>query len=99
MRGFARIVTAIPRAHVASPQQNLQATLALCKEADAQQAQVVVFPELGLTGYTARDLFASSVLLEGALRALGDLCDQTKKLAPLILVGLPLRAAQGVYNV
>ena len=99
MRGFARIITAIPVVSVASPQKNLQATLALCKAADAQHAQVVVFPELGLTGYTSRDLFASGLLLDAALRALGELVTHSKKLAPLFLVGLPLRAANGLYNV
>jgi NAD+ synthase (glutamine-hydrolysing) len=99
MRGFSRIVTAIPRVTVASPAQNLQATLELLRQADARSAQVVVFPELGLCGYTSRDLFSNSVLLEGALAALGELVKHSAQLAPLAAVGLPLRTPNGLYNV
>jgi NAD+ synthase (glutamine-hydrolysing) len=60
---------------------------------------VVVFPELGLSGYTSRDLFASGVLLDGALAALDQLVKSSAKLAPLAIVGLPLRTPHGIYNV
>lgn len=99
MRGFSRIVTAIPRVSVASPTQNLRATLELLVAADARGAQVVVFPELGLSGYTSRDLFANSVLLDGSLTALRALVQHSAELAPLAVVGLPLRTASGIYNV
>jgi NAD+ synthase (glutamine-hydrolysing) len=99
MRGFSRIVAAIPRVTVASPAQNLLATLELLRAADARSAQVVVFPELGLSGYTSRDLFSNSVLLDGSLSALGQLVKHSAELAPLAVVGLPLRTANGIYNV
>jgi NAD+ synthase (glutamine-hydrolysing) len=99
MRGFARITTAIPRVSVASAHRNLDATLSLLREADRRESQVVVFPELGLSGYTSRDLFAQTVLLDGALAALEQLVKASSSLKPLAIVGLPLRTPNGVYNV
>lgn len=99
MRSFVRVVCAIPRVGVAGLEHNTRATLELMREADQKGGQIVVFPELGLSSYTARDLFTSRVLLDGAERALGQVIEASAKLAPLYLVGLPLRADVGVYNV
>jgi NAD+ synthase (glutamine-hydrolysing) len=69
------------------------------REAHRQAAQVVVFPELGLASYTARDLFSSRVLLDATERALASLLRETRELTPLFFVGLPLRTGVGIYNV
>ena len=99
MQSFVRVICAIPRVGVAGVESNTLATLELMREADKQEAQVVVFPELGLSSYTARDLFASRVLQDAVVDALGNLVRETKQLRPLYFVGLPLRTQHGVYNV
>ena len=99
MRSFVRVVGAIPRVSVAGVEKNQSATLELMREAHRQAAQVVVFPELGLASYTARDLFASRVLLDATERALANLLRETRELSPLFFVGLPLRTGDGIYNV
>jgi NAD+ synthase (glutamine-hydrolysing) len=99
MRGFVRVTGAVPRVRVGGWEQNLEAVLRLFRRADAEQSQVVVFPELCLTGYTARDLFLDRVLLDGALAALDVLVGESQALAPLFMVGLPLHTERGVFNV
>jgi NAD+ synthase (glutamine-hydrolysing) len=99
MQGFVRVMTAVPRVSVAGLEQNLHATLELLREADSRGAQVVVFPELGLSSYTARDLFASRVVLDGALAALDKLREASETIETLAIVGLPLRTGTGIYNV
>jgi NAD+ synthase (glutamine-hydrolysing) len=99
MRGFVRVSAAVPAVQVGGWQHNLAATLRLLGEADAQGSQVVVFPELGLTSYTARDLFLDALLLEGALAALENLVRESAGLKPLCCVGLPVRGELGIYNV
>ena len=99
MQAFVRVATAVPLAAVAGIDHNERQTLELLREAERRGAQVVVFPELGLSGYTARDLFASSVVLEGAQAALERLVRASAKLRALCFVGLPLRTAAGIYNV
>jgi NAD+ synthase (glutamine-hydrolysing) len=99
MRGFVRVSTAVPRVRVGDPQANAEASLALIQRAHAEHSQLVVFPELGLTGYTARDLFLDRVLLDAALAALGRLVQASADLCPLCLVGLPIRTERGLFNV
>src|SRR5687767_15782844 len=99
MRGFVRVSAAVPAVQVGNSRDNLAATLRLLREADAQGSQVVAFPELGLTSYTARDLFLDALLLDDALAALEGLVHESAALKPLCCVGLPVRAAHGVYNV
>jgi NAD+ synthase (glutamine-hydrolysing) len=59
---------------------------------------VVLFPELGLTAYSNDDLFQQDALLDAALDALATLRAASSELAPLILVGLPLRLAGRLFN-
>lgn len=99
MRGFVRVSAAVPSVSVGGLQHNTAATLRLLGEAAAQGSQLVVFPELGLTSYTGRDLFLDSLLLDGALAALESVVRGSAGLEPLCCVGLPLRAELGVYNV
>jgi NAD+ synthase (glutamine-hydrolysing) len=97
--GFLRVAVASPRVSVADPVRNLAATLALVGDAEARGAQVVLFPELGLTGYTAGDLFFSvDTLLAGAERALHELLEATARRPTLICVGLPLLRHGRLYN-
>jgi NAD+ synthase (glutamine-hydrolysing) len=99
MQGFARISAAVPKVSVAGVTHNRDETLRLFAEAHDRGAHVVVFPELGLSSYTARDLFFDRTLLASALAALEAVVSASQKLAPLALVGLPLRVGVGVYNV
>ena len=99
MRGFARVSAAVPVCAVADVSGNVERTLALWREADAQGDAVVVFPELGVCGYTVRDLLHSQLLLDRCEAALVELAEASRGLTAMALVGLPLRAAGGVYNV
>ena len=99
MRGFARVSVAVPVVTVADGAKNAAATAALWQQAHDAGAAVVVFPELGLTSYTARDLFFDGTLLSSAEEALRWLVDRSRTLAPLGVVGMPLRTPQGIYNV
>ena len=95
MRGFVRTAAAVPHCRVADVDHNRARTLALWREADAAGANVVVFPELGLSGYSVRDLALNTTLLDACEEALGALAAAGAALAPLAIVGLPLRVSPG----
>ena len=99
MRGFVRVGAGVPLVGVTSFQHNRERTLALWRRAHEERCALVVFPELGLTAYTARDLFLDSHLLATAQESLLELARAGADLAPLALVGLPLRVGSGLYNV
>ncbi len=99
MRGFARVAAAVPRCRVADFDFNAARTLELWQRADGEGVNVVAFPELGLCGYTVRDLLHQRHLLDRCEESLAGLVEASRSLAPLALVGLPIRVADGVYNV
>ncbi len=60
--------------------------------------QILLTPELSLTGYSCGDLFLQQPLLNDALNALQFVCQKTAHLPLLLVVGLPLRYQEKLYN-
>jgi NAD+ synthase (glutamine-hydrolysing) len=96
--GFVRVAAAVPPLKVADIGHNLREILALATRADQQGAQVVVFPELSLTSYTAGDLFHQHLLLDRAAEALVALAEASATLRPVIVVGIPVAAEGNLFN-
>ena len=96
--GFVRVATAVPKVKLADPAANAQSILALAREAHDAGVAVIVFPELGLTGYTIDDLLQQEVLLDAVEAAIATLVAGSADLAPMIVVGGPLRDGGRLYN-
>src|ERR1700733_10591299 len=97
--GYARIAAAVPRVRIGDPVFNAERTIGLAKRADEQDAALVVFPELGLAAYTSEDLFRQDALLEATTDAIEHVRIASEEIAPVIVVGAPLRFEQGLFNV
>jgi len=95
---FVRLGVGIPRVTVADCEKNLVEIKALIDQADAAQVDVLVFPELALTGSTCGDLFFQTTLLAAAERALDALIVHTADLRPLVAVGLPFVIGSRLYR-
>ena len=93
-----RVAAAMPRVHLADPAANVREILSLCKEISAQQASVIVFPELCITGYTCADLFGQNRLLEDAEAAVAQVVAQTAGVDAMIVFGAPVRHAGRLFN-
>jgi NAD+ synthase (glutamine-hydrolysing) len=96
--GFVRVAAAVPPLKVADLDFNLQQILTFARRADEQGAQVVVFPELSLTSYTAGDLFHQHLLLDRAVEALVEVAEASRSIRPLLIVGFPLAAEGNLFN-
>jgi NAD+ synthase (glutamine-hydrolysing) len=96
--GYVRVAAAVPRVRIGDPAYNAERTTALARAAHDRDAALIVFPELGLTSYTADDLFHQDALLEATLDAIEQVRVATERLMPVIVLGAPLRAEQGVFN-
>ena len=94
--GIFRIAAAAPEVSIANPAANANASLDMI---DACDADLVLLPELGLTGYTCGDLFASDALLQGAVEALGRIAQHGQADRKMVVVGLPLVVAGSLMNV
>ena len=95
--GFVRVAAAVPRVHVADPAANAAGVLELLAQAQSRQVDVVIFPELCLTGYTCGDLFQQPVLLDAALAALQGILKENP-FAGLAVVGLPIVVDDRIHN-
>ncbi|HEY9381310.1 MAG TPA: NAD(+) synthase [Burkholderiales bacterium] len=95
---FLRAAVCIPELRVADPTFNAAQTVALMQQAEARQAAVALFPELGLSAYTCDDLFHQDALLDAVLAALKDVVEASRKLQLVSIVGLPLRVDGLLYN-
>ncbi|GAC68383.1 NAD(+) synthase [Gordonia soli] len=96
--GFARVSGAVPTLRVADPAFNTEQTITLLRRAADDDPALVVFPELGLSAYSADDLFHQDALLDACLTGLGQIVDASVGLRPLVAVGLPLVVGDGLYN-
>jgi len=95
---FIRVSAAVPEVRVADPLFNARETILLAREATSQQALVAVFPELGLSAYSCEDLFHQASLLDASLDALGQVLKETADLPLVLVVGLPLRVDNMLFN-
>ncbi|MFZ4603189.1 MAG: NAD(+) synthase [Caulobacterales bacterium] len=96
--GFLRVAVATPRLALGAPDANRQAAAVLAGRAAGEGAGVVLFPELSMSGYSLDDLHLQDALLDAVDRALADLANETRSLAPVLIVGAPLRWRGAVYN-
>jgi NAD+ synthase (glutamine-hydrolysing) len=95
---FVRVAVAIPEVRVAEPVFNATQTIALMRKAAQEKSVLVVFPELGLTGYSCEDLFHQQALLDAAQAALAEVVRASRGLEIAAVVGLPIRIDGLLYN-
>ena len=96
IHGMIRAMSAVPRVHLASPADNAREIALMLQTADEQHADLCVFPELCLCGYTCADLLIHPPLLSGCLQALKSLLATPAHAA--FVVGLPLEIGGRLYN-
>ena len=88
--GFVKVASAVPGVRVADCEYNSNQIKTIIADADKQGVEIVVFPELCITGYSCQDLFRQSVLIEQAESAIEDLLLFTSGLDVINIVGAPV---------
>ena len=96
--GFIKVAAATPKIRVADCEYNADACIALMNEAREKGVNILVFPELCVTGYTCHDLFYQKTLLDGALKALERIVKASEGCDMLVTVGCPLVYEGKLYN-
>ncbi len=96
--GFVRAAVVSPEMRVADVEFNIQVMADTMRRVSEDGCALVVFPELGVTGYTCGDLFYQSLLLDAARRALQTLARATRDVPLAAVVDLPLLQDGKIYN-
>ena len=96
--GFVNVAAAVPVVKVADVDYNVQQVESLIAQAEGRGVEVIVFPELCVTGYTCQDLFKEQLLLDRAEQGILMLLDFTRKLDIISIVGVPVIINGLLYN-
>ena len=96
--GFVNVSAAVPVVKVADVDYNVQQIESLIAQAEGRAVEVIVFPELCITGYTCQDLFKEQLLLDRAEQGIMMLLDFTRKLDIISIVGVPVLINGLLYN-
>ncbi|MBI4257131.1 NAD(+) synthase [Candidatus Uhrbacteria bacterium] len=97
--GFARVAAATFWTKPKGVRQNLTSHLKMTAQANREKLQLLVFPELGFSGYGCRNAFRQRYLQIACLEALRDFCHATESIATTFVVGLPLMVGESLFNV
>jgi NAD+ synthase (glutamine-hydrolysing) len=96
--GFVRAAVCVPEVAIADPAKNAERTLELARQAADEHAAIALFPELGLSAYSCDDLFHQDALLDGVVDAITRIREESEGLAPVLVVGAPLRFEGKLFN-
>ncbi len=95
-----RVAAVTPRVHIGNVAKNCQEIIK-AYDTLAEQADLIVTPELSLTGYTCADLFNNRNLLDMARKGLQELITYTKQYGDCgaaLVVGVPLEKENELFN-
>ena len=96
--GFVRVAAATPVVHTADPVANADEHIRLIEQASAEGVDLIVFPELSLTGYALDDLHMQAALLDEVERQAVRVSGATKTAALTAVFGAPIRNGDRLYN-
>jgi len=96
--GFIKTAAGTVNVSVADVEKNTEEIKKRISEADKAGVNLLVLPELCVTGYTCGDLFYSEVLLSASQKALVEISAYTKGKYPVVVVGLPIPYASKLFN-
>ena len=96
--GFITVASAIPSVRVADTVFNVQQIETQIAQAEGKGVEIIVFPELCITGYTCQDLFRQQALLEESEKAVLMLLDFTRQLDIISIIGIPVVVGDLLLN-
>lgn len=98
MFDYIRVAAVTPKVSVGNVEANTERIKKAILDARAQKADVVLFPELSLSGYTCGDLFFQSSLQNAVYRGILEITDFSRENAELLFVGAQICVRSQIYN-
>ena len=96
--GFVRVAAATPVVHIADPKANAEEHLALIRQAGEQGMDLIVFPELSLSGYAIDDLHMQAALMDEVERQVDVIAEAADEAGLVAVVGAPIRNGDALFN-
>uniref|UniRef100_A0AB33JCS1 Glutamine-dependent NAD(+) synthetase n=1 Tax=Prevotella sp. GTC17260 TaxID=3236796 RepID=A0AB33JCS1_9BACT len=96
--GFIKVATAIPSVLVGDTKYNTEHLISTIFQAENEGVEIIVFPELSVTGYSCQDLFRQQLLLDMAEENISQLLNTTSKLNIISIIGAPVCVGDLLLN-
>lgn len=100
MEQLFRVASSSPRVHIGNVTKNVEEIIKVYEE-QAENVDLIVTPELSLTGYTCGDLFLNQQLLSKSmegLKRLAVLTGEYKEEGAGLIVGVPVEVDGELFN-
>lgn len=95
---YVRVAAAVPETKVANPAFNVQKILDLWDELEKKEADIIVFPELCIPGYSCGELFNQKMLQDSSSEALKILLEASKSRDAIVILGSIFNFNDVLYN-
>ncbi|MDC7225967.1 MAG: NAD(+) synthase [Spirochaetales bacterium] len=96
--GFVRIGCVTPELKLADVGTNADSIIRSAFSAAAEGCDIIVYPELSITGYTCADLFHQKLIQTKVIDELLRIAEETSELDSYIATGLPVYHESRLYN-
>ena len=96
--GYIKVASAIPSVKVGDCQYNIAEMEQQIVRAEGQGVEILVFPELSVTGYSCQDLFRQQLLIDATEQSIMMLLDFTRQLDIISIVGAPVMVGNILLN-
>ena len=95
--GFRKVISATFDIAIGNVEANKDNIIKILNKKECKSADIIVFPELCLTGYTCADMFLRKELSDAALTALTEIAWMIVD-HRVIVLGLPIRCEGKLFN-
>jgi len=95
---FFRLASCSPKLQVSNTIYNSNKIIENIRLAEKNDVDIIVFPELSISSYSAADLFNTSNLTSSAEKSLNFIIKETNDLNIVSIIGLPIRYNSVLYN-
>ena len=96
--GYIKVASAVPSVKVADCMYNIQEMEQMIVRAEGQGVEIIIFPELSVTGYSCQDLFRQKLLVDATEQSVMMLQDFTRQLDIISIVGAPVLVGNILLN-
>ncbi|ROL59726.1 NAD(+) synthase [Bacteroidetes/Chlorobi group bacterium ChocPot_Mid] len=96
--GYVRLAVISPEMRIADVDFNTKKILEAISNCEKESCQIILFPELNITGYSCGDLFFQSKLLHKVKESISEICSKLKNKDILVVLGAPLKTRGKLFN-
>lgn len=98
MYGFFKVSSVVPKIITTDIKSNVSEILKYMKLSNDINSNIVVFPELCITGCDCQDLFLQDSFIDDAKNALREVVNHSNNLNSIFIIGVPLLVDNELYN-